>query len=174
MYEFHYKYVKNKFDAKLLLADTDTLVYEIKTGDFYEDFYQDNNLFDFSDYPLDSTFFDPVNKKVIGKMKDGFKRRIVSEFIGLKSNIYSLSSVDDEEVTKAKGVNKKIRHEEFVDVLFNKIVIRHNMKKIQSKLYRLGTYDNCKISLSCFDDKKYIVDDGSNSLADFHKDIKGQ
>ena len=174
MYEFHYKYVKNKFDAKLLLADTDSLVYEIKTGDFYEDFYQDNNLFDFSDYPLDSKFFDLVNKKVIGKMKDGFKRGIVSEFIGLKSKIYSLSSVDDEEVTKAKGVNKKIRHEEFVDVLFNKIVIRHNMKKIQSKLYRLGTYDNCKISLSCFDDKKYIVDDGSNSLAYFHKDIKGQ
>ena len=53
MYEFHYKYIKSKFDAKLLFTDTDSLVYEIKTEDVYEDFYRDKNLFDFSDYPLD-------------------------------------------------------------------------------------------------------------------------
>ena len=105
MYEFHYKYIKSKFDAKLLFTDTDSLVYEIKTKDIYEDFYEDKNLFDFSDYPLDSKFFDPVNKKVIGKMKVEFKGRISSEFIGLKSKMYSLNSVEDEEVTKAKGVN---------------------------------------------------------------------
>ena len=51
-YEFHYKYMKNKFDAKLLFTDTDSLVYEIKTEDICEDFYLDNDLFDFSDYPL--------------------------------------------------------------------------------------------------------------------------
>ena len=77
-------------------------------------------MFDFSDYPLNSKFFDPVNKKVIGKMKDEFKGRIMSKFVGLKSKMYSLIDVDDEEVTKVKGVNKKIRHKEFVDVLFNK------------------------------------------------------
>ena len=73
MYEFHYKYIKSKFDAKLLLTDTDSLVYEIKTEDVHEDFYQGKNLFDFSDYQLDSKFFDPVNKKVIDKMKDELK-----------------------------------------------------------------------------------------------------
>ena len=41
MYEFHYKYIKSKFDAKLLFTDTDSLVYKIKTEDFYEDFYQE-------------------------------------------------------------------------------------------------------------------------------------
>ena len=51
-------------------------------------------------------------------MKDQFKGRIISEFIGLKSKIYSLISEDEEEVTKAKGVNEKIRHKEFVDALF--------------------------------------------------------
>ena len=70
MYEFHYKYIKSKSDTKLLFTDTDSLVYEIITEDVYEDFYQDKNLFNFSDYPLDSKFFDPANKKAIGKMKN--------------------------------------------------------------------------------------------------------
>ena len=50
-YEIHYKYIKSKFDAKLLFTDTDSLVYEIKTEDVYENLYEDKNLFDFSDYP---------------------------------------------------------------------------------------------------------------------------
>ena len=50
MYELHYKYIKSKFDTKLLFTDTDSLLYEIKTEDVYEDFYQDENWFDFSDY----------------------------------------------------------------------------------------------------------------------------
>ena len=111
----------------MFLTDTDSLVYEIKTEDVYKDFYQHKNLFNFSDYPLDSRFFDPVNKHVIGKMKDEFEGLIISEFIGLKSKMYSLIDVDDEKVTKAKGKNKKIRHEEFV-VLFNKKVIRQHEK----------------------------------------------
>ena len=73
-------------------------------------------------------------------MKDEFKGRIINEFIGLKSKMYSLISIDDEKVTKAKGINKKIRHQEFVDVLFNKKVIRHNIKRIQSKLHKMGTH----------------------------------
>ena len=88
MYEFHYKYIKNKFDAKLLFTDTDSLVYDIKTKDVYEDFYLDKDLFDLSDYPLHSKFFDPVNKKVIGKMKDEFIVKTISEFGGLKSKMY--------------------------------------------------------------------------------------
>ena len=105
-------------------------------------------------------------------MKDESKGKIISEFVELKPKMYSLISLDNEEVTRAKGVNNKIKHKEFVRVLFNKKVIRHNMKIIQSKLHRIGTYDVCKISLSCFDNKRYILDDGVNTLAYFHKDIK--
>ena len=45
------------------------------------------------------------------------------------------------------------------------------MKGIQSKLHRLGTYDLNKISLSCFDDKRFVLCDGINTLAYFQKDI---
>ena len=75
MYEYHYKYIKNKCDATLMFTETDSLVYEIKAEDIYDDFYKVKNLFDFSDYPLNSKFFDPVNKKLIGKMKDEFKEK---------------------------------------------------------------------------------------------------
>ena len=48
------------------------------------------------------------------------------------------------------------------------------MKRIQSKLHKIGTYGVCKISLSCFDDKRSVLDDRIISLACFHKDIKSQ
>ena len=70
-----------------MFADTDSLVYEINTEDTYEDFYEDKNLFDFNDYPLNSEFFDPVNKKVISKIKYEFKGKMISEFVGLKSKM---------------------------------------------------------------------------------------
>ena len=75
IYEFHYKDIKSNFDTKLLFTDTDSLVCEIKTEDVYEGFYQNKNLFDFIDYPLDSKFFDLTNKKVIGKIKDELKEK---------------------------------------------------------------------------------------------------
>ena len=84
MYEFHYKYIKSKFSANLLFTDTDSLVYEIDTKEVYEDFYGDENLFDFSEYPRDSKFFDPANKKVTAKVKDELKGKINNEFVGLK------------------------------------------------------------------------------------------
>ena len=64
LYEFHYKYIGTKDEncANLLFADTDRLDYEIKTNDVYRDFYKNKNFFDFSDYPEDSKFFEPVNK----------------------------------------------------------------------------------------------------------------
>ena len=85
--------------------------------------------------------------------------------------MYSLIAENDKEVNKAKEVNLMLRHDEYLDVFFNKKVIRHKMKRIQSALHRIGRYEINKISLSCFDDKKHVLDDGINTLAYFHKDI---
>ena len=57
MYECHYNYIKRKCNANLLCTDADSLVYEIEINDVYEDFYEDKDLFDFSDYQKDSSFF---------------------------------------------------------------------------------------------------------------------
>ena len=84
MYDFHHNFIKKNFDAKLLITDTDSLIYEIKSEDVYKEFFEWEYLFDFSSYSKDSKIFDSTNKKVIGKMKDKFGGVIIEEFVGLK------------------------------------------------------------------------------------------
>ena len=134
MYQLHYDYVLKKFNARLLFTDTDSLVYEIKDKGVYEECFKERESFDFSGCSKDSVYYESSNKKVLGKTKDEFNGVKIAEFVGLKSKLYSLISVDDKEVNKAKGINKKLRHKEYRDALFNKKEVRHNMKRIQSKL----------------------------------------
>ena len=68
----------------MLFTDTDSLAYEIRSENVYEEFYQWKDLFDFSNYSKDSKFFDESNKKVVGRMKDEYSGVIIDEFIGLK------------------------------------------------------------------------------------------
>ena len=120
MCQFHYNYVLKIFDnVKLLFTDTDSLVYEIEGGNVYDQCFKDKHLFDFGGYSKDSVYYDDSNKKVLGKMKDELSAVKIDEFVGLKSKMYSLISCNDKEVNKAKGVNLKLRHIEYVDVLFN-------------------------------------------------------
>ena len=162
--------LKKKFDAELLFPDTYSLTYEKKSENVYEEFFKWKDLFDFSNYSKDSNFFDETNKKVIGKMKDEFGGVIIIEFVGLKSKMYSIKKIDGKEHNTAKGVNIATEFDNFKDVLFNEKIIRHKMKRIQSKKHKLGTYEIEKISLSCFDDKRYVSDDGIYMLAYFHND----
>ena len=91
-------------------------------------------------YPKDSKFFDPVNEKVIGKMKDVSEGKLNYEFVGLKSKMYSVKNINGKESTTAKVVNIATGFNEFKGNLFNKKVVRHKMKKIQSKKHKIGTY----------------------------------
>ena len=81
-----------------------------------------------------------------------------------------MKNIDGKGCSTAKGVSIATEFDKFVDVLFNGKIIRHKMKRIQSKKHNLGTYEIAKISLSCFDDKRYVLDDGIRTLAYFHKD----
>ena len=84
--------------------------------------------------------------------------------------MHSMLSDDGKESNIAKGINTATEFNEFKDTLFNKKVIRHKMKRIQGK--KIGTYKINKISLLCFDDKRFVLDDGIHTLAYFHKDLK--
>ena len=91
MYEFHYDYIKKKYGnkSKPIFTDTDSLMYEIKTEDVYEDFSTDNEMFDFSNYSTKSKHHDDSNKVIIGKMKDETRGVVIEEFVGLKAKMYS-------------------------------------------------------------------------------------
>ena len=153
-----------------MFTDTDSLVFEIKDGNVYEQCFKDKELFDFSGYSKDSIYFDDINKNKLGKMKDEFNGNKIDEFVRLKSKMYSLIS-NNWELNKAKGLNLMLKHREYVDVLFNKKVLRHKMKRILSEKHNIGSYAINKISLSCYDDERFILDDGINSVAYGHKNI---
>ena len=74
--------------------------------------------------------------------------------------------------SESKGENIATEFNEFKDTLFNKKVLRHKMRRIQGKKHKMGTYEINKISLSVFDDKRFVLNDGIHTLAYFHKDLK--
>ena len=84
--------------------------------------------------------------------------------------MYSIQKTDGKECNTAKGVSIATEFNKFNNVLFNKKIITDKMKRIESKKHKLGTYEIDKISLSCFDDKRYVVDYEIHTLAYFHKD----
>ena len=94
-------------------------------------------------------------------MKDEYGGVIITEFIGLKAKMYPLKN--GAEYSVAKGVNIATKFYEFKDVLFNKKIIRHKMKRMQAKEDKIGTYEIDKIS-------RQVLDDGVHTLAYFHKD----
>jgi len=174
MYNFHYNYIKQKYKskAKLLFTDTDSLTYEIQTKDVYKDFFKDKNKFDFSDYQENSKFYDKTNKKVIGKFKDKAAGEIITEFIGLESKMYSHTNDNRKKGKTTKGIKKivikkNINHADYKNTIFDGTQMYQKIKTITSDHHTIGSYKLNKVSLSCFDDKRYLHD-GINSYAYGH------
>ena len=120
MYNFHHNYIKKKYNdrAKLLFTDTDSLTSEIETVDAYKDFWTDKDMFDNSDYPENSPYYCNTNKKIIGKFKDEAFGIPITEFVSLKSKMYSCVKDNEKGGKTAKGIkknviNNNIRHEDY-------------------------------------------------------------
>ena len=172
MYDFHYNYIKKRYGdrAKLLFTDTDSFTYEIETKDVYKDFWNDKDMFDNSNYPENSPHYCNANKKVIEKFKDEACGIPITEFVGLKSKMYSYIKSDAKGGKTAKGIKKNviknnIKHEDYKNVLLNNEQLHRKMKTTRSQKHQLGSYEINKVSLSCFDDKRYIHDNGISSYA---------
>ena len=178
MYDFHYNYIKHTYGnkAKLLFTDTDSLTYEIETKDAYADFWKNKDKFDNSDYNKESPFYNDSNKKVIGKFKDESAGIPITEFVGLRSKMYSYVKDNERTARTAKGIKKQviikdIKHEDYKEVLFNNKQMHHTIKTIRSNNHQLGSFELNKISLSCFDDKRFIHQNGITSYAYGHYKI---
>lgn len=176
MMDFHYNYIQKKYGskAKLCITDTDSLVYHIETEDVYEDFYKDKELFDFSDFSKDSKFHCDDNKKVVGVFKEENKGEPIIELVGQQSKCYSLLQENDCKNT-AKGIKrcvkeKYLKHELYKSVLFDKKQVMNVQRTFKSDNHNVYSVETNKISLSSYDNKRYILDDGITTLAYGHKD----
>ena len=175
MYEFHYDYMKKKYNEKglkLLYMDTDSLVYNIKTEDFYKDISEDVEArFDTSGYEPSRPLPIGKNKKVIGLMKDELGGKIMKEFISLRPKMYSYR-VGEDEPKKCKGikkcvVKKTISFEDYKQCLFDGTMIHRSQMMFRSKKHKVRTLEVNKLALSREDDIRFSID-GIASLAMGH------
>ena len=182
MYDFHYNYIKPKYEekAKLLFTDTDSFMYEIETEDFYKDISKDvKDRFDTSDYPENHPSGIPtgINKKVLGMFKDEAAGKIIKEFVGLRAKLYSFIMEDGKENKRCKGVKKQvvessITHEDYKTCLRTGKEQLRKQNILRSYNHEVYTEEVNKVALSALDDKRYILGDGIHTLAWGHYKIK--
>ena len=174
MYDFHFCYIKEKYGnkAELLFTDTDSLMYEIETNDFYKDISKDiKKKFDTSDYPEkhESGIKTGVNKKVIGKFKDEAAGKQITHFVGLRAKLYCYK-IEGEEKKKCKGlkkvvVKKEISFEDYKNCLFSEKEEMREMNIIRSDSHDIYSIKVNKIALSANDDKRIIAENKINTFA---------
>ena len=179
MYDFYYNVLKKRYGdkIKLLFTDTDSLCVEIETEDIYKDMNEQKEYYDCSEYPKDHFLYNIDNQAVVGKFKDEFNSKIITEFVGLRSKLYSLKVQDDKEKKVAKGVKmcvikKELNFKNYKDTLDYETQTRRKMNFIKSMKHQVNTIEMTKVALSCYDNKRFILDDGITSYAYGHRKTK--
>lgn len=193
MYTFHYNFMLPNFGrehCRIMYTDTDSFMYETDK-DIYAFIRNYPDFFDTSDYAIDNVYgIQQRNKKVVGIMKDENCGKIVKEFIGLRSKMYTYKMHEKLKVKKrgkiiekrkvikkAKGVkknviNKKISFNDYKCCIATKLNLIRTQKTFRSHLHKLYTVSNKKNALDPNDDKRYIIPGTNETLAWGHYKIK--
>lgn len=183
MYEFYYQYLKAKYDERVTLqfTDTDSFLFHCVTDDIYMDMQENIDLFDTSNFPQPHFLHSNKNKKVLNKMKSETADKPILEFVGLRAKQYSFIYIDvakdkEMEERKCKGISKvtiknDLKHELYKRTLFEETEQLSKMCLIRSCSHVLTCDQIQKKSLSCYDDKRYLLECGIKSLAYNHCDI---
>ena len=182
MYEFDYNYMVPKYGLeklKLCYMDMDSLVYDIKTEDFYEDIANDVKArLDTSGYS--KTDFRPLpinlNKKVIGLMKDELVGKIMTDFMALRPKLYSYKKPDCSEHKKFKGikkcvVKKTLTFEDYKTCLFSDSTEYRSQLMFRSAEHQVHTIEVNKVTLNRNDDKRIFRKDRISTFVRGHKDL---
>ena len=105
MHEFHFDEIKEKKcgnKSRLLFTDIASLVYEIETANVYDDFSENKEMFNFSNYSTKSNYYDGSNVLAVGKMKNEMGGAAIVELVGLKPKMYSILVSNSSKYNKAK------------------------------------------------------------------------
>lgn len=189
MYDFFYNEIRKRYpNARLIYTDTDSLHLYIETEDIYKDMVDDKeffNKFDLSEYSMDNPMFNCIpiseiqkNKKRPGKFSDDNDGVVVREEVVLKSKMYLIQREDHTKKNTAKGVQKVLQEgftlEDYKSTRFHEwhpenMLKRRNTYNIHcDKNLKMSIRETPKIVFSCFDDKRYRLDDGIHSWAYGH------
>ena len=170
MYQFWYDHLKNKYNNKveLIYTDTDSLIIHVETDDIYKDMFEDNNLYDFSEYPKNHPNYNIINKKALGTFKDELKSRIITEFIGLKPKMYSFNFIENNIIVNKnthKGIKDSIslKHDEYKRSLYKEELIYKEFYNLQLNKQNIYLDKINKIALNPFDSKRNWINN-INSL----------
>ena len=177
MFSFQYEYVKKKWEkVEVLYSDTDSLVLNIETDDFFKDISGDvKEWFDTNDFPkdhpavLEGLPIVKENKKKIGLMKDECGGKILTEWVALRPKLYSFLTENGEK-QKAKGLkksikNKSLRHENFLKCLRTGKSQTRKQCLFRSRDHHIFTENMVKVALSCDDDKRIVLENGIDTLS---------
>ena len=159
--------------------ETDSLVYDIKTEDFYEDIANDVEArFNTSGYSKGDFRPLPIslNKKVIGLMKDKLGDKIMTEFVALRPKLYSYRELDGSEDKKCKGikkciVKKTLTFEDYKTCFFSNSTEYRSQLMFRSAKHEVRTIEVNKVTLNRDDDKRISRKDGISTFARGHKDL---
>lgn len=180
MYDFYYNHLKFVYgeDVELVYSDTDSFILEINTQCFYTDMKNHLHKYDTSDYTDGNVYDIPrKNKKIPGLFKDELNGIIMTEFVGLRSKMYSVRAGGIEKMKKAKGVKryvlkKTITFDDYVDCIKNNCSVIRNQNSFRSKNHTVFSIKQVKVALNPFDNKRFILEDNICTLPWGHYALK--
>lgn len=180
MYDFFYNHIKIKYgeNVKMLYTDTDSFILEVHTECFYSDIKVDIEKYDTSDFAEDNIYNIPHrNKKVPGVFKDELNGQIMTEFVGLKSKMYSIRVNNIDKMKKAKGVkkyvlNNKISFDDYMTCIRENCSIVRSQNSFQSKQHTVFSVKQRKVALSSADNKRYVLENNIDTLPWGHYSIE--
>lgn len=166
MYNFFYNHLKEQYgdDVQLLYTDTDSFIIQVQTECFYTDMKNNIGMYDTSDFPVNNVYGVPLcHKKIPGLFKDELNSEIMTDFVGLRSKMYSVLSEGVEIMKKAKGVKKsvlkkQIDFNDYLQCLVFGDVFKVIQNTFRTKLHTMYTITQEKVALSASDDKRATLD----------------
>ena len=178
MMQWHYDYFVKKYgytNINLCMTDTDSLLYLVKTRDIYLDM-KHNSGFDLSNFDDAHPCKNNINKGKLFYLKDEMGGKPIHSFVGLRSKSYGIDLGNDTKKIIGKGIPRyklsKLSFQDLYHSLIKKEISKTSSNHIRSYNHKTFNIEQNKISLSPFDDKRYLNDDGITTRPFGHYSIK--
>ena len=186
-YDHFCHYLNN---PRVLFSDTDSLLIALSTKDIRKDLFNSRKMFDFSNYPTDHPLYSKEKQNLLGYFRDEMASKIIIEFIGLRSKVYSILSCDESKLNVllnnpnyldnkkvCKGIRKNViknvmRHEDYRRCLSDIETVSASMNVLRSNSHSISLQSVHKVAFTSFDCKRFLLHCGLHSIPFGHYILK--